>query len=196
VSAAARLFVEDGFGTTTIDGIAEAAGVSRKTVFTAVGGKVELLKLAIDWAVAGDDEPVPLAERPEIERLFRERDPAALLRGWVHLQVVIDSRVAGLYQALTVEPARRARRTACRPDRRGSGRHRLAAQRPGAVRAPGAAPALVDGPVRGVARSRHDPPVAGRLTAVPDAWIDRERSSHRPHPPGEQLPVLGTVRNP
>jgi AcrR family transcriptional regulator len=112
VSAAARLFVEDGFGTTTIDGIAEAAGVSRKTVFTAVGGKVELLKLAIDWAVAGDDEPVPLAERPEIKRLFRERDPAALLRGWLHVQVVIDSRVAGLYQALTVaagtDPAARA----------------------------------------------------------------------------------------
>src|SRR5215510_13295482 len=77
VSAAARLFVEDGFGTTTIDAVADAAGVSRKTVFTAVGGKVALLKLALDWAVAGDDEPIPLADRPEIARLFRDRDPAA-----------------------------------------------------------------------------------------------------------------------
>ena len=102
VSAAARLFVADGFGTTTIDAIADAAGVSRKTVFTAVGGKVELLKLAIDWAVAGDDEPVPLVERPEFEKLFQERDAAALLRGWVHVQVMIDSRVAGLYRALAV----------------------------------------------------------------------------------------------
>src|SRR5262245_18345224 len=112
VSAAARLFVEDGFGTTTIDAVADAAGVSRKTVFTAVGGKVELLKLAIDWAVAGDDLPVPLADRLEIDRIFRARDPAALLRGWVRIQVLIDGRVAGLYQALAVaagtDPAARA----------------------------------------------------------------------------------------
>jgi AcrR family transcriptional regulator len=112
VSVAARLFVEEGFGTTTIDAIAGAAGVSRKTVFTAVGGKVELLKLAIDWAVAGDDAPVPVAERPEFEKIFAEREPAALIRRWVHAQVLIDSRVAGLYQALAVaaghDPAARA----------------------------------------------------------------------------------------
>ena len=31
--------------------------MSRKTVFTAVGGKLDLLKTALDWAVAGDDRP-------------------------------------------------------------------------------------------------------------------------------------------
>lgn len=34
-----------------------------KTVFAAVGGKLDLLTLALDWAVAGDDEPVPLEHR-------------------------------------------------------------------------------------------------------------------------------------
>src|SRR4051812_11217164 len=57
VDAAARLFIELGYGATTVDAIAEAAGVSRKTVFTSVGGKADALKLAIDWAVTGDDEP-------------------------------------------------------------------------------------------------------------------------------------------
>ena len=43
VAAAARLFVERGYGPTSIDAIAEAAGVSRKTVFTSVGGKAAAL---------------------------------------------------------------------------------------------------------------------------------------------------------
>jgi AcrR family transcriptional regulator len=102
VAAASRLFVEDGYGSTTIDAVADAAGVSRKTVFTAVGGKLELLRTALDWAVAGDDRPVALADRPDIRRLLAERDPQALLRGWVRILVEADARVAGLYRALEV----------------------------------------------------------------------------------------------
>lgn len=102
VSAAARLFVREGFGQTTVDAIAEEAGVSRKTVFTAVGGKVELLKLALDWSIAGDDEPIAVSDRPEVGRLRQERDPDALLRGYAHLLITSASRVAGLSRALTV----------------------------------------------------------------------------------------------
>src|SRR4249919_1436258 len=99
VSAAARLFVQEGFGQTTVDAIAEEAGVSRKTVFAAVGGKVELLKLALDWAIAGDDEPIAVSDRPEVDRLKQERDPDALLRGYAHMVTTICSHVAGLSRA-------------------------------------------------------------------------------------------------
>ena len=102
VNAAARLFVRDGFGQTTVDAIAEEAGVSRKTVFAAVGGKVELLKLALDWAIAGDDEPIAVSDRPEVGRLKQERDPDALLRGYAHMVTTIGSQVAGLSRALIV----------------------------------------------------------------------------------------------
>ena len=102
VSAAARLFVDDGYGATTIDAVAEAAGVSRKTVFTAVGGKLELLKAALDWAIAGDDLPVALADRPVMRRLMEQDDPAALIAGWARMLVEIDARVARLFQALEV----------------------------------------------------------------------------------------------
>jgi AcrR family transcriptional regulator len=102
VEAGSRLFVADGFGRTTVDAIAEAAGVSRKTVFTSVGGKAEILKLAIDWAIVGDDEPVPLSRRPEVERLKRETDPHALVAGWVEMGVPISARVSGLFSALNV----------------------------------------------------------------------------------------------
>jgi AcrR family transcriptional regulator len=102
VAAASRLFVETGYGATTIDAVAEAAGVSRKTVFTAVGGKLELLKVALDWAVAGDDQPVALADRPALRALLKQEDPAVLLTGWVRMQAEIDARVAPLFQALEV----------------------------------------------------------------------------------------------
>jgi AcrR family transcriptional regulator len=112
VSAAHRLFVQEGYGATTIDAVAAEAGVSRKTVFTAVGGKVELLKLALDWAVAGDDEAVALMDRPEIGRLLRGGDPSALLHGWARVLTEIDSRITALSKALDVaagvDPAARS----------------------------------------------------------------------------------------
>ena len=57
VAAAGTVFAEHGFGATTVEDVARAAGVSRKTVFTSVGGKVDLLKLAFDWPVAVETSP-------------------------------------------------------------------------------------------------------------------------------------------
>ena len=112
VSAAARLFTEQGYGRTTIDAIAQQAGVSRKTVFTAVGGKLDLLKLAIDWAVTGDDEPVPLLQRPEVRatgaepQLASELAPVdAILHGWVAVVAGVAARVHGLSAALAAAAA-------------------------------------------------------------------------------------------
>jgi AcrR family transcriptional regulator len=100
VDAAARLFVERGYGATTIDAIAAEAGVSRKTVFTSVGGKVEALKLARDWAIVGDDEPVALLDRPEIERQRQEADARRVLRSYAVVQRGVASRVAPLVKVL------------------------------------------------------------------------------------------------
>ncbi|WP_241386195.1 TetR/AcrR family transcriptional regulator [Rhodococcus sp. CH91] len=53
--AAARLFVRDGYVSTTVKNIAEEAGVAVRTVFTAYpGGKAEIFREALDHAVAGD----------------------------------------------------------------------------------------------------------------------------------------------
>jgi AcrR family transcriptional regulator len=96
VDAAARLFVEDGYGATTVDAIAEAAGVSRKTVFTSVGGKLEALKLARDWAIVGDDEPVPLMQRPQVQQSRKEPDARAILRIFAGMVRRGSARVAAL----------------------------------------------------------------------------------------------------
>jgi AcrR family transcriptional regulator len=102
VAAASRRFIEVGYGATTIDAVASAAGVSRKTVFTAVGGKLELLRLALDWAVAGDDQSVALADRAAIRQWMDEPDPRAVLTGFAKMQAGICARVGPLYGALEI----------------------------------------------------------------------------------------------
>jgi AcrR family transcriptional regulator/predicted GNAT family acetyltransferase len=96
VAAAGELFVEQGYAATTIDAVAARAGVGRKTVFSSVGGKGALLKRAWDWAIAGDDEPRAMDERPAVRAILAERDPDRLVRMWVDLQLDVGSRAAPL----------------------------------------------------------------------------------------------------
>ena len=100
VEAGAALFVERGFAGTTVDAIAERAGVSRKTVFTSVGGKVAVLKDAFDWALAGDDEPVPLGDRPAVRDFLTETDPATAVEKWARVMSEIAGRLAYIHPAL------------------------------------------------------------------------------------------------
>jgi AcrR family transcriptional regulator len=64
LAAAHELFVEQGYGATTVDQIAARAGVSKPTVFTAVGGKQTVLSAVRDVALAGDDEQIAVSDRP------------------------------------------------------------------------------------------------------------------------------------
>lgn len=102
VDAARELFVELGWSRTTIDAVAARAGVSRKTVFTAVGGKAALLKTALDWAFVGDDEPVPLAERPVIAEMEGITDPRALVARWARFVAELEERAAPLADVLAI----------------------------------------------------------------------------------------------
>ena len=101
VAAAHDLFLAEGYAATTIDAIAAAAHVSRRTVFNSVGGKAALLKLALDWAVAGDDEPVPLAERPAVKAIQAASDPRRALDLWAQMIAGIAARIAPLDGTLT-----------------------------------------------------------------------------------------------
>jgi AcrR family transcriptional regulator len=94
VAAAGELFVERGYAATTIDAIAERAGVGRKTVFSSAGGKGTLLKLVWDWSLVGDDEPVPMADRPVVRAMVAEREPHRLVRMWVDMLLDVASRSA------------------------------------------------------------------------------------------------------
>jgi AcrR family transcriptional regulator len=100
VAAARDLFLARGYAATTIDAIAQAAHVSRRTVFNVAGGKAVLLKLALEWAIVGDDEPVALADRPPVKAIQAERDPRKAVALWAQTVVEITARVAPLSEVL------------------------------------------------------------------------------------------------
>jgi AcrR family transcriptional regulator len=100
VAAASGLFVTRGYADTTLDAVAEAAGVSRRTVVNAVGGKAALLALAWDFSLVGDDEPVAMADRPAVRAILASADPAQVLRLWAETIVEVEERVAPIGRVL------------------------------------------------------------------------------------------------
>lgn len=80
LAAARRLFIAQGYGPTTIEQIATDAGVSKPTVFAAVGNKAEVFKVVRDVAMAGDDTPVPVTDRPDVTDIAAAPDLATAVR--------------------------------------------------------------------------------------------------------------------
>jgi AcrR family transcriptional regulator len=99
LSAASDLFVERGWSGTSIRDVARAAGVSVETVYASVGTKAELLKTAVEISVVGDDEPIPLAERPEF-RALGEGDLAERVQALGRLMALLNPRTAKLHRVL------------------------------------------------------------------------------------------------
>ena len=75
LDAAGRCFVDAGWAATTMRDIARAAGVSVETVY-AQGSKAALLLAVVDRTLTGDDEPVPVRDRPGARALLEETDAA------------------------------------------------------------------------------------------------------------------------
>src|ERR1700678_532295 len=72
VTAAQKLFVELGYPVASFPAIADEAGVSVQTVFVHFPAKRDLLKEVIDQAIAGDDEPLAVRDRPEVAAIRAE----------------------------------------------------------------------------------------------------------------------------
>ena len=80
VDAAYELFLEHGYPATTDRRRRRRAGVSAQTVYNAFGTKAALLKRVYDVRLVGDDEPVPLGQRPEVVAALRRPRPGVFLR--------------------------------------------------------------------------------------------------------------------
>jgi AcrR family transcriptional regulator len=63
IDVAGALFVEQGYGATKLQEIADRAGVAVQTIYFVFRNKPALLKALVDVAIAGDDEPVPTLGR-------------------------------------------------------------------------------------------------------------------------------------
>ena len=123
VEAATRLFIAQGYVGTSMDDIAAAAGVSRATVFASVGAKAAILKTAYDIAIVGDDEPIPLPQRPWAIAVRDEPDPMRMIDAYAQMITDISGRVAPIYEvmhgAAGADPEVRLVWDAMRKERRG-----------------------------------------------------------------------------
>jgi AcrR family transcriptional regulator len=100
IETARRLFLERGYGATTIEAISELADVPPATVYRLFSSKSGILKALVDVSIVGDEEAVPMADRPEIRTLLAEADPRSNLVGFARITAEVNSRVAPLYRVL------------------------------------------------------------------------------------------------
>jgi AcrR family transcriptional regulator len=74
VDAARELVLNGGYRAMTIASLAAEAGVSPQTVYNSVGGKADVIKAVYDTMLAGDDDAVPMSERPEFRSIQSAKD--------------------------------------------------------------------------------------------------------------------------
>jgi AcrR family transcriptional regulator len=94
------MFLERGYAATTIDAISEASDVPSATVYRLFSSKLGILKALLDVSIAGDDEAVPLPDRPRARALFDDPDPRDQLAGFAGITAGIMSRAEPVYRIL------------------------------------------------------------------------------------------------
>jgi AcrR family transcriptional regulator len=100
VDAARTLFLERGYGATTIDAISAHSDVPAATVYRLFASKRGILKALLDLSIVGDDEAVPLADRPHVRSLAADPDPRTQLAGFVGVTAQVNARTAPIYRIL------------------------------------------------------------------------------------------------
>jgi AcrR family transcriptional regulator len=101
LDAARTLFLERGYGATTIEGISSASEIPQATVYRLFSSKKGILKTLLDTSVAGDDEPVPVAERSHVRPLLDDATrPEDSLARLAAISVDINTRTAPIYRIL------------------------------------------------------------------------------------------------
>ncbi|GGT92314.1 TetR/AcrR family transcriptional regulator [Actinomadura citrea] len=94
IEAARELFVAQGYGATSLQEVADRAGVAVQTVYFVFGNKRTLFKDVVDSSVAGDVEPVATMDREWFRAACAAPTAAGQLRAHVRGTGEILGRVA------------------------------------------------------------------------------------------------------
>jgi TetR/AcrR family transcriptional regulator of autoinduction and epiphytic fitness len=100
VEAAALLFVRAGYSATSINAIAEQAGVAVPTVYASLRSKANILRAVVELTVRGDDEAAPLVSRRRWQEIERQQDPREQLALFARLHRQICDREAAVFAQL------------------------------------------------------------------------------------------------
>ena len=109
IDAATRLFTDKGYIATTMTDIAREAGVAMHSVYSAGKSKSDLLIVAVERAVAGDDQDLYVHERPSWTSVRDEPDPMRQMELIAAALCEVQERSASIQaafrQAAAVDPA-------------------------------------------------------------------------------------------
>ncbi|MEV0825125.1 TetR/AcrR family transcriptional regulator [Nonomuraea rubra] len=107
IAAAAReLMIRKGYADTTMAEVAREAGVAPQTLYTSCpGGKPALAKLVYDLTLAGDARPLPQSDRPEVQAIIDEPDPAHKLARYAAMATGILRRIQPVHRVLRAAAA-------------------------------------------------------------------------------------------
>ena len=86
LDAAAALFLDRGYARTTVQDLADGAGVARDTVHAIFGGKARVLTALIDQRLVPDDSVANITETPAAQAIRDETDQRkqiALFAQWI-----------------------------------------------------------------------------------------------------------------
>jgi len=100
IEAARTLFLERGYPATTIDSISDLSDVPPATVYRLFASKIGILKALFAVSIAGDDQAVPLTDRPQVRAVLADRDPRRQVAGFVGISRGIMSRTEPVYRIL------------------------------------------------------------------------------------------------
>ncbi|HEX6515655.1 MAG TPA: helix-turn-helix domain-containing protein [Nocardioidaceae bacterium] len=105
LETARDLFIEKGYGRTTVAEIARGAGVSAETVYATFRNKPTLLRHVWYTTFRGDDNDIRLLHRPEIEAVLAEPDLSARFRMHARVMAPVMRRFTPLLRALEAAAA-------------------------------------------------------------------------------------------
>jgi AcrR family transcriptional regulator len=100
IEAARALFLERGYGATTIEAISARSDVPAATVYRLFSSKRGILKALLDVSIAGDDAAVPMADRSAVRSLLADSNPKSVVAGFVGIAAQVNSRTAAIYRIL------------------------------------------------------------------------------------------------
>lgn len=100
IDSARHCFLAAGYSAATIADIADRAGVSPDTVYTAVGTKPALFRELIETALSGTDQPVDGRDRDYAVRMRAEPDARSKLAIYAAAVTQIQARLAPLFLVL------------------------------------------------------------------------------------------------
>jgi len=105
LDAATDLFLDNGYGRTTMKDIADRAGVARDTVHAAFGSKARVLTALIDLRLVPDGSVASITQRPDMQAVKNEVDQRAQIKLFASIITEVSAQLRPVFEILRTASA-------------------------------------------------------------------------------------------